>query len=77
MTQNITQNLAQERKLGAPQKVPGGLREVLFVRTNRELLSGLDKLVECERQAHPGRTITRADIVRDILYQAIRKKEVL
>lgn len=53
--------------------MPGGLRQVLFVRINAELFSGLNKLVDRERQAHPGRTVTRADIVRDILYQAVRK----
>ena len=52
--------------------MPGGLRQVLFVRINLELLYGLDGLVERERQAHPGRIVTRADIVRDILYQAIK-----
>ena len=72
MTQK-RQNLPA-RPIGRPPVTPK-LTEALFVRTNLELIQGLDKLVERERQAHPGRIVTRANIIRDILYQAVENYE--
>ena len=60
------------RPVGRPPNPTLRLTERLLVRVNMELIQGLDKLVERERQAHPGRIITRANIIRDILYQAVK-----
>jgi hypothetical protein len=62
----------KSRKKGAPPKVAGGLSKVLYVRASGDLLDALDALVEKERETRPGRTISRADIARDLLYQAVR-----
>ncbi len=59
-------------KRGAPPKVAGGLSKVLYVRASDDLLDALDALVEKERESRPGRAISRADIARDLLYQAVR-----
>jgi len=56
---------------GAPRKAPGGLTEVLYVRTTPALLRALDKLVARERQATPRRSVSRADLAREILHKAV------
>ena len=58
---------------GAPTKAPGGLPKVLFVRAQQDLLEALDRLVDEEREKHPGRGITRSDIARELLYRAVAK----
>lgn len=60
------------QKRGAPPKVAGGLPKVLYVRASDDLLDALDALVEKERESRPGRAVSRADIARDLLYQAVR-----
>lgn len=57
------------QKKGAPTKAPGGLSKVLYIRASEDLLDALDELVERERQSHPGRSVSRADVAREILYQ--------
>lgn len=64
--------LKKLQKRGAPPKVAGGLSKVLYVRASDDLLNALDALVEKERGERPGRTISRADVARDLLYQAVR-----
>ena len=59
------------RRGGAPRKAPDGLTEVLYVRTTPELLRALDKLVEQERQARPLRSVSRADVAREILHNGV------
>jgi hypothetical protein len=44
---------------------------VLYVRTTPALLRALDKLVEKEREARPLRSISRADVAREILHSAV------
>ena len=60
------------QRKGAPPKVAGGLSKVLYIRASKDLLDALDGLVEKERETRPGRVISRADIARDILHQAVR-----
>lgn len=63
------------KKGGAPRKSKDGLTSVLFVRVNQELLDQLDARVEVERAKHPGRSISRADVAREILHEGIKKFE--
>ncbi len=58
-----------------PTKAPGGLTEVLFVRTNKDLLNQLDQLVDLERERRKGRTISRADLARELLYRAVADEQ--
>ena len=62
-------------KGGAPAKVAGGLGKVLFVRVNQELLDAIDHLVNQEREARPGRAVSRADVARDILSRFIQTSQ--
>ena len=58
---------------GAPRKAPGGLQKVLYVRVAPELLEALDGLVAKEAKRHPGRVVSRADVARELLYEATKK----
>jgi len=62
--------MAQQGRRGAPEKAPGGLNKVLYVRADEQLLDLLDRLVEQERRKHPGRSVSRADVTRELLYKA-------
>ena len=46
-----------------------GLTKVLFIRCNRALIEALDRLLAKTRTANPGRVISRADLVRELLYK--------
>lgn len=59
------------KKGGAPRKEPGGLRKVLYVRATPEMLSSLDRLAEEKRRADPGQQVSRADVARAILREAM------
>lgn len=48
-----------------------GFTEVLFVRVPIDLIERLDRELECRRLEEPGRVISRADVVREILYQEL------
>jgi hypothetical protein len=65
------QSKPRPRRGGAPRKGPDGLTEVLYVRTTPALLRALDKLVEKERESRPLRSVSRADVAREILYNAV------
>ena len=62
------------RRGGPPPKAPGGLKEVLFVRTNGDLLEALDALVDLERERRQGRTVSRSDLARELLYRAVAEE---
>lgn len=47
------------------------LTEVLFVRISSDLRVRLNQRVEQERANYPGRTVSEADVVREILYEAL------
>lgn len=46
-----------------------GLTEVLYIRVSKELIDRLDARVREERKLRPGQVISRADIVRELLYE--------
>lgn len=47
------------------------MSEVLFIRINRKMLDDLDSLLKDERLEHPGRKISRSDLVREILIREL------
>ena len=49
----------------------GGLTRVLYVRATDDLIDALDKVVEKERVARRGLAVSRADIARSLLYEAL------
>ena len=61
----------ETQKRGAPSKVNGGLTRVLYVRATDDLIDALDKVVEKERVARRGLAVSRADIARSLLYEAL------
>jgi hypothetical protein len=65
-----------KRRGGAPTKAPGGLDKVLFIRASADLLDALDALVQEERDQRAGRTVSRADVARELLYGAVKKRAV-
>jgi hypothetical protein len=63
------------RRKGAPPKAVGGLSKVLYIRASEDLLDALDAIVEKERKVRPGLSLSRADVARDMLYQAVQAKK--
>ena len=61
------------KKIGAPTKADGGMQKVLFIRAPHDLVEALDRMVEREKKARPGRGLSRSDLARDLLYQAVRR----
>ncbi len=56
------------------EKAPGGLRKVLFLRVNQDLLTLLRIATEKQRKRNPGYVIAMADVARDILYEGLSKR---
>ncbi len=50
-----------------------GLSEVLYIRAPKGLVEGLDKLVAKERKLRPGVVVSRSDLVREILYEGLKR----
>jgi hypothetical protein len=50
-----------------------GMNMVIYVRVPSDLIKLLDKRVSSERRATKGRSVSRADVVRQILYAALEK----
>jgi hypothetical protein len=48
-----------------------GTNPLISLRLDPELLARVDAELDRRRQAHPGTTLTRADIVRDALWQTL------
>lgn len=47
------------------------MNEVLFVRVSRKMLDEIDALLKDERLEHPGRRISRSDLIREILIREL------
>ena len=62
---------ARQHRGGPPTKAPGGLGKVLFVRAAPDLLAALDELAARQRKLHPGRSVSRSDTARELLYDAL------
>ena len=63
------------RTRGAPAKSPGGLKKVLFVRTNQGLIDKLDAQLERQQEKNPGMVLSRADVARTLLWDALRRAD--
>ena len=50
------------------------LERILFLRVDPDMLARLDAIVERERAEHPGRTVTRAGVVREMLLRELERK---
>jgi len=50
---------------------PTGLDHVLFVRADSDLIARIDAYATEQKKAHPGRTVSRADAVRELLHAAL------
>jgi hypothetical protein len=50
------------------------LGKVLFVRVDEKLLAGIDEAVARERDRVRGRTVSRADVVRTLLWRALLRR---
>lgn len=62
------------RKRGRPVKVRDGLTSVLFLRAPAELLELLDARAEEQERGCPGRSVSRSDVAREILFGALLQK---
>ena len=60
------------KKLGRPPKATGGLTSVLFVRMTDDMSAELDVRVWCERTTHPGRSVSKSDVARELIAHALR-----
>lgn len=58
----------------AQRKAPEGLTKVLFVRISDDLLAKLDAFIAKQRKKNPGRSITRSDAVREMIYETTVKR---
>ena len=47
------------------------LNKGLFIRVDQRLLNAIDALVKKNRKRQPGRSVSRSDVVREILYSAL------
>lgn len=58
-----------------PRKAPGGLNKGLYIRTDQDLLDRLDELRVRQESKMPGIVLSRADIARAVLWDAINRSE--
>lgn len=56
------------------RKAADGLDKVLFVRANQDLLDRLNQLLERRQRENPGLTLSRADVARAILWDAVKRE---
>ena len=54
---------------------PAGGDAVLYVRISGELDADLDAWVEALKAKHPGFSISKSDLVRDVLIRAVRDRK--
>lgn len=59
-----------KKRGGAPQKTPGGLKKILYVRAPADLVAALDRRVDVERKA-TGFSVSRSDVARTLLTKAL------
>ena len=53
------------------------LDRVLFIRVDKKLVAGLDKRLEATRNGKPGASISRADLIREMLYTELGAEEMV
>ena len=60
------------RPRGRPPKADGGLDHVLYIRATSELAEAL-ATIAAERTEAEGRTVTAADVAREMLEEGVRR----
>lgn len=60
------------KKRAKEGKERGPMDRVLFVRAPADLIAEIDRVVDEERRAEPGITLSRSDVIRVMLYEALR-----
>jgi hypothetical protein len=68
-------NLKQKRARLGREGGEASLK-ALFVRAAPDLLEALDEYVRRQRYLHPGMSISRADVVRELLYESLRARSL-
>jgi hypothetical protein len=63
-----------QAKRARSRKGPDGLDKVLFVRANQDLLNKLNLLLERRLKENPGIVLSRADVARSILWDAVKRE---
>lgn len=61
---------------GAPRKAPGGLTRALYVRIDQPTLDRLDAYVARLREDVVHCTLSRADVVRRMINEALERSKV-
>jgi hypothetical protein len=69
--------MRQSSKRARPRKGPDGLDKVLFVRANQDLLDKLNLLLERRQRENPGVALSRADVARAILWDAVKREGLI
>ena len=68
----MTKPRKTHKKLGRPPKATGGLTSVLFVRMTEDMSAALDARMEHELTTHPGRSVSKSDVARELIAHALR-----
>lgn len=56
---------------GAARKAPDGLTIPIALRGNQELIDALDRIKDARNEDNPGQPLSRADVIRGMLWYAI------
>ena len=64
----------ETKRRGAPPKVGGGVNRGVFVRVDDALVKLLDERVQSYRSSQRGRATSRADVIRELLYEGLTKE---
>mgnify|MGYP003461511198 CR=1 FL=1 len=64
--------MKQKKRLGRPPLEGGG--EQVYFRASEALLAQLNAYLAKQRSDQPGLSISRASIIRDLLWSALRKR---
>lgn len=68
-----TKKAPTSKKRGAPRKAADGLGSALFVRATPEMLEALDAWAT-ELAGERGGSVSRADVVREVLQRALNER---
>jgi hypothetical protein len=68
------EKMKETKRRGAPPKVGGGAKRGAFIRFDDALVELLDERVQRYRSSHRGRAISRAEVIRELLYEGLEKE---
>lgn len=64
----------ETKRRGAPPKVGGGVNRGIYVRLDEALVKLLDERVRLNQSSQRGYAISRADVIRELLYQGLARE---